>query len=128
MSQEGVDAQMIVDQAEFLAWKARKATKAAEAMERAARESRTWAQRVRETYKKACEFDLTELVEGIEGRFENKAHDRELSVTVHHRDLPGIATIGDVLKALQVKHPDAKFKAETNPEIRASVIFLEFSE
>jgi len=76
----------LVDQAEFLAWKARKATKAAEAMERAARESRTWAQRVRETYKKACEFDLTELVLEIESRFEGKAHYRELSVTVHHRD------------------------------------------
>jgi hypothetical protein len=127
MSQEAQEREQ-VDQAEFLAWKARKAAKAAEALERAQRASRTWTQRLRETYKKAHEFDLTEMVAECEERLERRAEYRELYCIVQHRDLPGAATIDDLVKALQAKHPDAKFNAESKTEIGMSVIRVEFSE
>lgn len=113
---------------EYQAWKTRKQQKEAEAMERAKRASSTWASRVRETYKKACEFDLTPVLADVEDKIESAAESRQTGIVINPRLLPGAATIEDLCKAMQEKHPDMKFSVLHKPEQQISFLMFDPKE
>jgi hypothetical protein len=96
-----VEAQVVIEQQRDMARLAE--------LERAARESPTWASRVREKLQKARKVDWAPIIERAEVRIEETASAGSTAFHLSFLGLPPHADGSELCRRLGEKHPDMKF-------------------